>query len=64
MWTKLFDVSNAYVAETWRELLYSEALAVRVVPPLDDPTVGAMSPRAIYVPDSKTHVAAEILRKI
>ena len=64
MWTKLFEVSNAYVAETWRELLSSEALAVRVMPPLDDPDAGAMSPRTIYVPDSKTHVAREILRKI
>ena len=64
MWTKLFEVSNAYVAETWWELLSSEALAVRVVPPLDDPKAGAMASRTIYIPDSKTHVAREILRKI
>ncbi len=64
MWTKLFEVKNAYLADTWRELLFSEALSIRVMPPLDDRTAGAMTPRTLYVPDSKTHVASEILRKI
>ncbi|MSQ61627.1 MAG: hypothetical protein EXR43_03480 [Dehalococcoidia bacterium] len=64
MWTKLFEVKNAYLAETWKEVLNSEALSIRVMPPLDDPTVGKMTPRTLYVPDSKTHVAREILRKI
>ena len=64
MWTKLFEVSNAYMAETWREVLFSEALSIRVVPDLDDPAAGAMTPRTLYVPDSKTHVAREVLRKL
>ena len=45
-------------------MLNSEALSIRVMPPLDDPTVGKMTPRTLYVPDSKTHVAREILQKI
>lgn len=64
MWTKLFDVKNAYLAETWRQLFWSEAVSIRVVPPVDDPETAAMAPRTIYVPDSKTHVAREILTKI
>ncbi len=64
MWTKLFDARNAYVAETWRQLFWSEAISIRVVPALDDPNRGAMDARTIYIPDSKTHVAQEILRKI
>ncbi len=64
MWAKLFEVKNAYLAETWREVLFSEALSIRVVPDVDDPEAGAMTPRTLYVPDSKTHVAHEVLRKI
>lgn len=63
MWTKLFEVKTAYVAEAWKELLESEALAVRVVPPLesDAPRLGKFE---LWVPDSKLQVAQEILRKI
>ncbi len=62
MWTKLMDVKNGYVAEVWKELFNAEALSVRVVPPLGQ--AADMAPRGIWVPDSKTHVAREILRKI
>lgn len=56
------EVANGYAAETWRELFYTEALAVRVVPPLE---LGSMDdPREIWVPDGKTHVAREVLNKI
>jgi hypothetical protein len=63
MWSKLMEVKNGYIAEAWKELFAAEGLAVRVVPPLE---VGApdMAPREIWVPDAKTHVAEEILRKI
>jgi hypothetical protein len=56
------DVNNAYLAETWKELFNAEAVAVRIVPPLG---IGPdLAPREIWVPDAKTHVAREILRKI
>jgi hypothetical protein len=62
MWTKLMEVKNAYVAEAWKELFNAEAVAVRIVPPLG---IGPdWAPREIWVPDSKTHVAHEIIRKI
>jgi hypothetical protein len=51
------------VARIWKELYDSEGVACRVVPPL----TGAHSldePREIWVPDSKTHVAVEIMRKV
>ncbi|HWO93428.1 MAG TPA: hypothetical protein VNL92_01555 [Dehalococcoidia bacterium] len=64
MWSKLFEVKNAYMAEAWQELLRSEMLSVQIVPDLGDPNASAFTPRALYVPDSKTHVAAEVLRKI
>ncbi len=64
MWTKLFEVKNAYLASTWKEVLNSEALSIRIMPPLDDPRAGVMTPRTLYVPDSKTHVAREVLRKL
>jgi hypothetical protein len=63
MWSKLFTVENAYAAEAWKELFAAEGLAVRVVPPLESATP-KLTPRELWVPDSKTHVAAEILRKI
>jgi hypothetical protein len=63
MWSKLMDVKNGYAAEVWRELLNAEGVSNRVLPPLtgDAPM---SQPREIWVPDSKTHVAQEILRKI
>ena len=63
MWTKLMDVKNGYAAEVWKELFDAEGLSNRIVPSIaSDAPMSA--PREIWVPDSKTHVAAEILRKI
>jgi hypothetical protein len=62
MWVKFMEVPDGYAAEIWKELFSTEALAVRVVPPLE---LGAMSDaREIWVPDGKTHVAREVLNKI
>jgi len=62
MWVKFMDVPDGYAAEIWRELFSTEALAVRVVPPLE---LGSMrDAREIWVPDGKTHVAREVLNKI
>lgn len=58
------EAKNAYVAELWRELFNAEAVATRVVIAGDPATAGDMTPRKIFVPDSKTHVALEVLRKI
>jgi hypothetical protein len=56
-------VKNGYVARIWKELYDAEGVALRVLPPL---TAGysMTEQREIWVPDSKTHVAAEIMRKI
>jgi hypothetical protein len=73
MWSKLMDVKNGHVAKVWKDLYDAEGLALRIVPPL--PTGGSAKgkggasyswsePRQIWVPDSKTHVAVEILRKV
>ncbi len=64
MWTELFEVKNRYIAELWKELFNAEGVATRVVVVGDLAEAGEMTPRKIYVPDSKTHVANEILRKI
>jgi hypothetical protein len=64
MWTELFEVKNRYVAEIWKELFNAEGVATRIVVVGDPAEVSDMTPRKIYVPDSKTHVANEILRKI
>jgi hypothetical protein len=62
MWVKFMEVPDGYAAVIWKELFSTEALSVRVVPPLE---VGAMrDPREIWVPDGKTHVAREVLNKI
>jgi hypothetical protein len=63
MWARLMQVKNAYIAEAWKDLFAAEGLAVRVVPPLESHEP-ARNPREIWVPDSKTHVAEEILRKV
>ena len=63
MWSKLLDVKTGYAAEVWKELFDAEGVSTRVVPPLaGDAPMSA--PREIWVPDSKTHVALEIMRKI
>ena len=62
MWVKFMEAPSGYAAEIWRELFFTEALSVRVVPPLE---VGSMEePREIWVPDGKTHVAREVLNKV
>lgn len=62
MWVRFMDVPDGYAATIWQELFHQEALPVRVIPPLE---VGSMrEPREIWVPDSKTHVAREVLNKI
>jgi hypothetical protein len=63
MWAKFMTVKNGYVARTWRELYAAEGVSVRVVPPLTS-AYSMTEPRELWVPDSKTHVAAEIMRKI
>ena len=64
MWAEFMRTKNGYVAEIFREVLDAEGIAVRVIPEGGDPRAGMMLPRTLYVPDSKTHVAAEVLRKI
>ncbi|HLF78991.1 MAG TPA: hypothetical protein VJB57_16040 [Dehalococcoidia bacterium] len=63
MWAKFMTVKNGYVARIWKELYDSEGVALRVLPPLTS-AYSLSEPREIWVPDSKTHVAAEIMRKI
>ena len=62
MWSKLMDVQNGYAAAVWKELFDAENVSNRVVPPLQAAPLA--QPREIWVPDSKTHVALEIMRKI
>jgi hypothetical protein len=64
MWTKLLDAKNRYVAELWKELFDAEGVSTRVVVVGDIKQATDMTPREIWVPDSKTHVATEIIRKI
>jgi hypothetical protein len=63
VWSKFMDVKNGYVAKVWKDLYDAEGVAVRIVPPLSA-SYAWSEPRQIWVPDSKTHVAAEILRKV
>jgi hypothetical protein len=56
-------VQNGHVARIWKALYDSEGVSCRVVPPLSD-AHSMQKPREIWVPDSKTHVAVEIMRKV
>lgn len=64
MWTVLMRVPNRYIAEVWKELFDAEGVATRILIDGDRAASGDMTARTIYVPDSKTHVAEEIIRKI
>jgi hypothetical protein len=65
MWKELLETKNLYTAELYKEVLNAEGVAVMVMPAGQDGGVTSdMSPRKLYVPDSKTHVAREILGKI
>lgn len=63
MWAKFMDVKSGYTAQLLLEFFHHEGVAVRVIPPLEGDTP-MTAPRELWVPDSKTHVAAELLRKI
>jgi hypothetical protein len=64
VWTELFEARNRYIAELWRELFNAEGVASRVIVVGDPKTASDLAPRKIYVPDSKTHVALEVMRKV
>jgi hypothetical protein len=64
MWSPLFEVKNRYIADVWRELFNAEAVATRVIVLDSSDASGDLAPRQIWVPDSKTHVALEIMRKV
>ena len=57
------EVKNGYAAQMWLEFFQAEGVAVRVIPPLET-DAPMMEARELWVPDSKTHVAEELLRKI
>jgi hypothetical protein len=63
MWAKLMTVKNGHVARIWKSLYDAEGVSCRVDPPLT-PAHSLDEPRDIWVPDSKTHVAVEIMRKV
>jgi hypothetical protein len=63
MWIKFMDTQNLYGAETWKKLLNFEAVAVQIRPPARE-GLSALAPREIWIPDSKAHVAREVLRKV
>jgi flavodoxin len=63
MWAKFMEVKTGYAAQIWREFLNAEGVSVRIVPPLESDTPMTEA-REIWVPDSKTHVARELQRKI
>ena len=64
MWTELLEAKNKYIAELWKELFDAEGVACRVITVGNPAEATDLTPRRIYVPDSKTHVAVEIIRKI
>ena len=63
MWSKLLTVKNGHVARIWKDLYDAEGVGCRVVPPLTS-AYSYDLPRDLWVPDSKTHVAVEIMRKV
>ena len=64
MWAEFMRAPNRYVADTWKELLLAEGIAVRLIVPPEREHEGDFAPCLLFVPDSKTHVAREILRKV
>ncbi len=63
MWSKLMDVKNGYVAQVWKDLYDAEGVACASCR-RSSASYAWSEPREIWVPDSKTHVAAEIMRKV
>ena len=63
MRTKLLEVKSGYAAQIWLEFFQAEGVAIRVVPPLET-DAPMTAPRELWVPDSKTHVAVELMRKV
>jgi hypothetical protein len=63
MWSKFMETRTLFGAQTWKKLLNFEAIAVQIRPvnPADD---NPLSPHEIWIPDSKAHVAREVLRKV
>ena len=47
MWAEFMRLPNRYIAETWRELLHAEGVAVRLVVPDDRAAEGDLAPRTL-----------------
>ena len=52
------------LAEMWKELFEGEGIPTRVLPDPESPRAGETAIYRVLVPENKTHVVDEILRKI
>ncbi|HET9200866.1 MAG TPA: hypothetical protein VFO84_07820 [Dehalococcoidia bacterium] len=57
------ETRTLYGAQTWKKLLNFEAVAVQIRPVTAGST-DPLSPHEVWIPDSKAHVAREVLRKV
>ncbi|MBI2303882.1 MAG: hypothetical protein HYU86_03940 [Chloroflexi bacterium] len=64
MWILFRRVPNVIMADMWKELLESEGVPMRILVAPDEAGMGDAAARLIYIPEQKSHVAAEALRKI
>jgi hypothetical protein len=64
MWVEYKRVANQILAETWKDLLEAQDFPTRIVADPDHPEGGISTPKRIFIPESKTQVADEVLRKV
>ncbi|MBI2908877.1 MAG: hypothetical protein HYX92_14640 [Chloroflexi bacterium] len=64
MWVQVKSAPNLILAEMWKELFEGEGIPTRILPDPVRPGASAFSKYNVFVAKEKTHVVAEILRKI
>jgi hypothetical protein len=64
MWVEIKQAQNLMIAEMWKELFEGEGIPTRIMPAAGEPMGQELASYRVLVPEDKTHVIEEVLRKL
>ena len=64
MWVEIKKAKNLMMAEMWKELFEGEGIPTHILPESGEAPGGELAAYRILVPEDKTHIIEEVLRKL
>lgn len=64
MWVEVKKAQSLMLAEMWKELFEGEGIPTHILPTSGNPRGQESATYRILVPEDKTHVIEEVLRKL